>query len=163
AEQLSPLVQPSSNEQHLSQAPQVQLSLVDGGPGEDSGSVVFEVRAKADKYDANDDDSNDEGSKQRRLPWKTQCMGFLRLVKNNTTGEVRLQLHAEPRATLVLDQRLDSDYTYREEPCGPKSVMITVATDDGEGLETWRLITKGSARALADALEEHKMANATKD
>ncbi|KAK3484976.1 uncharacterized protein B0T23DRAFT_433279 [Neurospora hispaniola] len=62
----------------------------------DGAAVGFEVRAKADRCITNDD-SNDEGSKQRRPPWKTHGMASwgLRLFKNNTTGEARLQLCTE--------------------------------------------------------------------
>lgn len=44
-----------------------------------------------------DDDGNNEDSKQKRPPWKTHCIASwgLRLVKNNTTGEARLQLYTE--------------------------------------------------------------------
>ncbi|KAK3399785.1 hypothetical protein B0T20DRAFT_350356 [Sordaria brevicollis] len=162
-QRLTPLVQPSSSIQHPFRAQKAQLPVADDGPGVEDASVVFEVHATAEKYVAMNNDINGESSKQRRPPWETECMGFVRLVKNNSTGEVRLQLRSEPQATLVLDQPLDSDYTYREEPWGPKSVRISVATDKGKDSETWRTITKGSSRALADALEEHKMANVTRD
>ena len=161
---MTPSAQPSSSEQYLSQALQLQLSLVDDSPRKaDDVSVDFEVRAKAEKYDPNRDD---DVVYRDFTPWRLQGVGPLRLFKHNRTGEVRIQMHCEPRGILMLHQRLLSEYTYKAEPYGPRSIMsvaITAAADDGENWETWRITTRGSGPALANALEEHKMANAAKD
>lgn len=147
------------------EAPQEQISLVEGGPGEEDESVVYEVRAKAYKLVAPDDDDNDEsGSKEKKKPsvWKTQGVGPLRLLKHKNTGAVRMLMRVEPRGNIALNKIILPNFTYKPDATTPKNIKITTATDDGKGLETWMLTTK-TTQALADALEEHKKANEKKD
>lgn len=146
------------------EAPQEQISLVEGGPGEEDESVVYEVRAKAYKLVAPDDDDNDEGSKEKKKPsvWKTQGVGPLRLLKHKNTGAVRMLMRVEPRGNIALNKIILHNFTYKPDATTPKNIKITTATDDGKGLETWMLTTK-TTQALADALEEHKKANEKKD
>ncbi|KAK3403041.1 hypothetical protein B0T20DRAFT_344234 [Sordaria brevicollis] len=147
------------------EAPQEQISLVDGGPGEEDESVVYEVRAKAHKLVAPDDDDNDElGSKEKKKPsvWKMQGIGPLRLLKHKNTGAVRMLMRVEPRGNIALNKIILPNFTYKPEVTNPKSLKLTTATDDGKGLETWMVTTK-TTQALADALEEHKKANEKKD
>ncbi|KAL0467172.1 hypothetical protein QR685DRAFT_78666 [Neurospora intermedia] len=145
------------------EAPQEQISLVEGGPGEEDESVVYEVRAKAYKLVAPEDD-DDEGSKEKKKPsvWKTQGVGPLRLLKHKNTGAVRMLMRVEPRGNIALNKIILPNFTYKPEASAPKNIKITTATDDGKGLETWMLTTK-TTQALADALEEHKKANEKKD
>ncbi|KAK3351484.1 hypothetical protein B0H65DRAFT_418930 [Neurospora tetraspora] len=146
------------------EAPQEQISLVEGGPGEEDESVVYEVRAKAYKLVAPDDDDDDEGSKEKKKPsvWKTQGVGPLRLLKHKNTGAVRMLMRVEPRGNIALNKIILPNFTYKPDAAAPKNIKITTATDDGKGLETWMLTTK-TTQALADALEEHKKANEKKD
>ncbi|AEO56046.1 hypothetical protein MYCTH_107142 [Thermothelomyces thermophilus ATCC 42464] len=144
-------------------APQEQISLTGGGPGEEDESVVHEVRAKAVKLVTGSDSDDDSGSnadkaKKNKSPWKVQGVGPLRLLKNKTTGAVRMLLRAEPRGHVALNKAILPDFNYKAEA---KYVKVTTATDDGKGLETWMLQVKtpASAQALAEALEEHKKAN----
>ncbi|KAK3948218.1 hypothetical protein QBC32DRAFT_222470 [Pseudoneurospora amorphoporcata] len=145
------------------EAPQEQISLVEGGPGEEDESVVYEVRAKAYKLVAPDND-DDEGSKEKKKPsvWKTQGVGPLRLLKHKDTGAVRMLMRVEPRGNIALNKTILPNFTYKPDSAAPKNIKITTATDDGKGLETWMLTTK-TTQALADALEEHKKANEKKD
>ncbi|KAL2165728.1 hypothetical protein VTG60DRAFT_3941 [Thermothelomyces hinnuleus] len=144
-------------------APQEQISLTGGGPGEEDESVVHEVRAKAVKLVTGSDSDDDSGSnadkaKKNKSPWKVQGVGPLRLLKNKTTGSVRMLLRAEPRGHVALNKAILPDFNYKADA---KYVKVTTATDDGKGLETWMLQVKtpASAQALAEALEEHKRAN----
>ncbi|KAH7633464.1 hypothetical protein B0T09DRAFT_258394 [Sordaria sp. MPI-SDFR-AT-0083] len=145
------------------EAPQEQISLVEGGPGEEDESVVYEVRARAYKLAAPDDD-DDEGSKEKKKPsaWKLQGVGPLRLLKHKDTGAVRMLMRVEPRGNVALNKTILPNFTYKPDAAAPKNIKITTATDDGKGLETWMLTTK-TTQALADALEEHKKANEKKD
>lgn len=150
------------------EAPQEQISLTDGGPGEEDESVVHEVRAKAVKLvtggDAEDSGSNADKEDKKKSPWKVQGVGPLRLLKHKTTGAVRMLLRAEPRGNIALNKLVLPDFTYKVEPSGGKYVKLTAATDDGKGLETWMLQVKTNeaAKALAESLEEHKKANEKK-
>lgn len=84
-------------------------------------------------------------------------------VWSRTTRPAKCAFSFMPSRGLLSSLTSLSTLDIHKEAWDHKSVKITVAADDGDGLETWRLITKGSARALADVLEEHKMANATRD
>lgn len=150
-------------------APQEQqISLTGGGPGEEDESVVHEVRAKAVKLVKGSDSDDDSGSNadkakdsNKKNPWKVQGVGPLRLLKNKSTGVVRLLLRAEPRGHIALNKTVLPDFNYKADN---KYVKLTTATDDGKGLEMWMLQVKtpASAQALAEALEEHKKANKKK-
>ncbi|KAK4153614.1 hypothetical protein C8A00DRAFT_15174 [Chaetomidium leptoderma] len=144
------------------EAPQEQISLTDGGPGEEDESAVYEVRAKAVKLvtgaDSDDESGSNADKTKKKSPWKVQGVGPLRLLKNKTTGAVRMLLRAEPRGHVALNKAILPDFSYKAET---KYVKVTTAADDGKSLETWMLQVKtpAMAQALADALEEHKKAN----
>ncbi|KAL2263476.1 hypothetical protein VTK26DRAFT_6683 [Humicola hyalothermophila] len=158
------------------EAPQEQISLTEGGPGEEDESVVHEVRAKAVKLVTaadseeegadkdNNKDKNKDSKDSKKSPWKVMGVGPLRLLKHKTTGGVRMLLRAEPRGHIALNKAVLPNFTYKVEPGGGKYVKLTTATDDGKGLETWMLQVKtpDAAKALAEALEEHKKANEKK-
>ncbi|KAK1754504.1 nucleoporin nup61 [Echria macrotheca] len=146
------------------EAPQEQISLTDGGPGEEDESVVHEVRAKAVKLvvggDSEDDDSG--SAKDKKSPWKTQGVGPLRILKNKKTGAVRMLLRAEPRGHIALNKLVLPNFSYKVDSAGGKYIKLTTATEDGKGLETWMLQVKtaDAAKALAESLEANKSANA---
>ncbi|KAK4449159.1 nucleoporin nup61 [Podospora aff. communis PSN243] len=149
------------------EAPQEQISLTEGGPGEEDESVVHEIRAKAVKLvtggDSEDDDSGSTKDK-KKSPWVTQGIGPLRLLKHKNTGAVRMLLRAEPRGHVALNKLVLPNFIYKVEPAGSKYVKLTTATDDGKGLETWMLQVKtpDAAKQLAESLEANKKANAKK-
>ncbi len=144
------------------EAPQEQISLTDGGPGEEDESAVHEVRAKAVKLVTGGDSDDESGSNadktKKKSPWKVQGVGPLRVLKNKKTGAVRMLLRAEPRGHVALNKLVLPDFTYKAET---KYVKLTTAADDGKGLETWMLQVKTPelAQGLAAALEQHKKAN----
>ncbi|KAK4104114.1 hypothetical protein N658DRAFT_557090 [Parathielavia hyrcaniae] len=145
-------------------APQEQISLIAGGPGEEDESAVHEVRAKAVKLVTGADSDDESGSSaaadkaKNKSPWKVQGVGPLRLLRHKTTGAVRMLLRAEPRGHVALNKAVLPDFTYKADT---KYVKVTTASDDGKGLETWMLQVKtpAAAQALAEALEEHKKGN----
>jgi hypothetical protein len=150
-------------------APQEQISLTDGGPGEEDEGAVHEVRAKAVKLvtggggDSDDESGSnaDKDKAKKKSPWKVQGVGPLRLLRHKTTGTVRMLLRAEPRGHVALNKVVLPEFTYKADN---KYVKVTTASDDGKGLETWMLQVKtaAAAEALAAALEEHKKANKKK-
>ena len=149
------------------EAPQEQISLTEGGPGEEGEDVVLEVRAKAlrltqakDETDSESPSGKDNNGKAKS-PWKLMGVGPLRLLKDKETGMVRLLLRVL-RGDVALNKRVLPDFTYKPEP-GGKYVKLTTSDDKGTGLETWmiQLKTKEQATELADALEKHKGANKT--
>ncbi|KAL2132164.1 hypothetical protein VTI74DRAFT_4127 [Chaetomium olivicolor] len=150
------------------EAPQEQISLVDGGPGEEDESAVHEVRAKAVKLvtgtDSDDESGSnaDKGAAKKKSPWKVMGVGPLRLLKHKTTGAVRMLMRAEPRGHVALNKAVLPNFAYKADN---KYVKVTTASDDGKGLETWMLQVKTpeAAKALAAALEEHKIANKKED
>ncbi|KAK4141279.1 uncharacterized protein C8A04DRAFT_14204 [Dichotomopilus funicola] len=148
-------------------APQEQISLTGGGPGEEDESAVHEVRAKALKLVTSSNSNSDEESggaadkdkvAKAKSSWKTMGVGPLRILKNKKTGTVRMLLRAEPRGHVALNKTVLPDFTYKAEA---KYVKVTTASDDGKALETWMLQVKTPefATALAEALEEHKKGN----
>jgi len=147
------------------EGPQEQISLTEGGPGEEDEDVVHEVRAKAVKLvtggDSEDDDSGSAKDK-KKSPWVTQGIGPLRVLKHKNTGAVRMLLRAEPRGHVALNKLVLPNFSYKVEPAGSKYVKLTTATDDGKGLETWMLQVKtpDAAKLLAESLEASKKANA---
>ncbi|KXJ90943.1 hypothetical protein Micbo1qcDRAFT_163630 [Microdochium bolleyi] len=148
--------EPQTQDDGDAEAPQEQLSLTEGGPGEEDETIVHEVRAKAIKFipinkDADDDDA-------RKSPWSTQGVGPLRVLKNKTTGTVRLLLRAEPRGHIALNKALLSDASYTAKD---KTVNLMTSDDKGTSLETWVLQVKKPefANELAAILEANKSAN----
>ncbi|KAH8893178.1 hypothetical protein GQ53DRAFT_645089 [Thozetella sp. PMI_491] len=143
--------------------PQAQISLTDGGPGEEDESVVHEVRAKALKLvtKSDKDDDDEEDKKDDKNPWKVQGVGPLRVLKHKTTGAVRILLRAEPRGSVAMNKALLPNFTYKPEANGGKYVKITTSDDSGTGLETWmvQVKTPALAKALADVLEASKDAS----
>lgn len=145
--------------------PQEQISLTNGGPGEEDESVVHEIRAKALKLVTAADDSDDDASSNKtKSPWRTQGVGPLRVLQHKATGAVRMLLRAEPRGHVALNKLVLPNFSYRVEPAGGKYVKMTTASDDGKGLETWMLQVKtaAAAEALAKVLEHNKKANEKK-
>ncbi|KAI1850707.1 hypothetical protein JX266_003989 [Neoarthrinium moseri] len=138
------------------EAPQEQISLTEGGPGEEDEIVLHEVRAKATKYVPVE--AGAEDSPAGKSPWKIQGVGPLRMLKNKTTGHVRILLRAEPRGHIAMNKMLISGIEYQ---AIGKQVKFMAAKDDGSGLETWLLQVKKpeSAVELASKMEENKAAN----
>ncbi|XXH03978.1 hypothetical protein Hte_010387 [Hypoxylon texense] len=132
-----------------------QISLTNGGPGEEDETILHEVRAKAIKYvpvvKGDDDDEN-------KSPWSTQGVGPLRVLKNKTTGSVRVLLRAEPRGHIAMNKALLPDVEYKAKD---KTVNFVASNEVGSGLETWVLQVKKPdfAQQLAGVLEANKSAN----
>ncbi|ORY68812.1 uncharacterized protein BCR38DRAFT_334897 [Pseudomassariella vexata] len=147
--------EPQTQQGYDDEAPQEQISLINGGPGEEDETILHEVRAKAIVYKAVKPDEDDADKKS---PWRTQGIGPLRVLKNKTTGTVRILLRAEPRGHIALNKTILSDYTYKADA---KTLKITAASDDGNSLETWLLQVKRPEMAaeLAGVLEANKAAN----
>ncbi|ETS81866.1 hypothetical protein PFICI_06868 [Pestalotiopsis fici W106-1] len=135
--------------------PQEQISLTEGGPGEEDEEVLHEVRAKAIKYV---DVKPGEDSPASKSPWQTQGVGQLRLLKHKNTGQVRILLRADPRGHIAMNKSLLSGPEYKADK---KTVRVMVSKDDGSGLETWVLQMKEaeSAVKLAAAFESWKTSN----
>ncbi|KAK7744467.1 hypothetical protein SLS53_003351 [Cytospora paraplurivora] len=143
--------------------PQEQISLTDGGPGEEDEAVVHEVRAKALRLvpsKADDDDKAGSKDKKGASNWKTEGLGPLRVLKHKTTGVVRILLRAEPRGNIAMNKVVLPEFDYKVDK-GAKWVKVPCARDDGKGLETWMLQVKTNEFAvkLAGTLEENKKAN----
>ncbi|KAF3058149.1 Nucleoporin nup61 [Daldinia childiae] len=138
------------------EAPQEQISLITGGPGEEDEMILHEVRAKAIKFVPIVKGSDDE--EERKSPWSTQGVGPLRVLKNKTSGTVRVLLRAEPRGHIAMNKAILSDIEYKAKE---KTVNFVAANDEGSGLETWVLQVKKpeSAQQLAGILEANKSAN----
>ena len=142
---------------------QEQISLTEGGPGEEDETVIHEVRAKAVKLVTGGDSEDDSSSSKTKNPWKTQGVGPLRILKHKTTGAVRMLLRAEPRGHVALNKLVLPNFSYKVDPAGGKYVKLTTASDDGKSLETWMLQVKtpAAAKELAESLEANKAANKT--
>ena len=138
------------------EAPQEQISLTEGGPGEEDEEVLHEVRAKAIKYVPVTKDGDEEAKSE--APWRTQGVGPLRILKNKSTGSVRMLLRAEPRGHIAMNKALLPDIAYTAKE---KTISFAAAADSGSGLETWVLQVKKPefAKELASVLEEKKTAN----
>lgn len=148
-----------ANDEDATQDP--QLSLVEGGPGEEQEEVVHEVRVKASRFaKAHPDDDEETQAKKKKTPWQTQGLGPLRVLKHKETGSVRLLLRTEPSGKVAMNKLVLPNFEYKAEE-GMKWLKVSTATDDGKGLETWMLQVKTheSAVQLAAILEENKVAN----
>lgn len=133
-----------------------QISLTNGGPGEEDETILHEVRAKAIKYVPIVKGSEEE--EENKSPWSTQGVGPLRVLKNKTTGSVRVLLRAEPRGHIAMNKALLPDVEYKAKD---KTVNFVASNESGSGLETWVLQVKKSdfAQQLAGVLETNKSAN----
>ncbi|KAK9421520.1 hypothetical protein SUNI508_05755 [Seiridium unicorne] len=149
---------PEPQTQHAegdAEAPQEQISLTQGGPGEEDEETVFEVRAKAMNYVPV---TPGEDSPSSKSPWQTKGIGPLRLLKHKTTGQVRILLRAEPRGHIAMNKTLLAGVDYKADG---KTVKVMTSNDDGSGLETWVLQVRKAEDAvgLASAFESWKAAN----
>ncbi|KAK8032951.1 hypothetical protein PG991_002349 [Apiospora marii] len=148
---------PEPQTQDGEEAPQEQISLTTGGPGEENEEILLEVRAKATKFVpvVKGGDGDEDGNKS---PWRTQGLGPLRVLKNKSTGCVRLLLRAEPRGHVAMNKALLSQFEYKPDNVKKTSIKIMTANDDGAGLETWLLQVKKpeTAAELATVLEANK-------
>ncbi|KAI0813380.1 hypothetical protein GGR55DRAFT_574244 [Xylaria sp. FL0064] len=133
-----------------------QISLTEGGPGEEDETLLHEVRAKAIKYIPVQ--KGDEDQEKEKSPWSTRGVGPLRVLKNKSTGAVRILLRAEPRGHVALNKTILPDVEYKPKL---KTLNFVTADDNGSGLETWVLQVKSAALAteLAGVLEANKIAN----
>ncbi|KAK8083357.1 Nucleoporin [Apiospora saccharicola] len=148
---------PEPQTQDGEEAPQEQISLTTGGPGEENEEILLEVRAKATKFVpvVKGGDADEDGNKS---PWRTQGLGPLRVLKNKNTGCVRLLLRAEPRGHVAMNKALLAQFEYKPDTVKKTSIKIMTAKDDGAGLETWLLQVKKPEMAaeLATVLEANK-------
>lgn len=136
--------------------PHEQISLTEGGPGEEDETVVHEVRCKVLKFTpaSKDADSGDD-KPASKSPWSTQGVGPFRLLKNKSSGALRMLVRAEPRGHVVLNRGLLPNVAYTAEA---KYVKMTTSNEKGDGLETWMIQVKTAdmAKETAKILEEHK-------
>lgn len=148
--------EPQTQNEDGEEGPQEQISLTDGGPGEEDEIILHEVRAKAIKYVTISKDSEDD--EEKKSPWATQGVGPLRVLKNKSTGTVRVLLRAEPRGHIAMNKALLPDIEYKSKE---KTVTFAAVKDDGAGLETWLLQVKKPefAQELVRVLEANKSAN----
>lgn len=148
---------PEPQTQDGEEAPQEQISLTTGGPGEENEEILLEVRAKATKFVpvVKGGDADEDGNKS---PWRTQGLGPLRVLRNKNTGCVRLLLRAEPRGHVAMNKALLAQFDYKPDTVKKTSIKIMTAKDDGAGLETWLLQVKKPEMAaeLATVLEANK-------
>lgn len=139
-----------------------QVSLTDGGPGEEDEEVVHEVRAKALRHTPlkPDEDEDEDEKDKKKSPWRTEGLGPLRVLKHKTTGVVRILLRTEPSGKVAMNKLVLPEIEYKVDK-GAKWMKMITAKDDGKGLETWMLQVRNNEFAvkLASALEEHKVAN----
>ncbi|KAK8020407.1 hypothetical protein PG990_005545 [Apiospora arundinis] len=151
---------PEPQTQDGEEAPQEQISLTTGGPGEEDEEILIEVRAKATKFVpvVKGGDGDEDGNKS---PWRTQGLGPLRVLKNKTTGAVRLLLRAEPRGHVAMNKALMAKFDYKPDTVKKTSIKVMAAKDDGSGIETWLLQVKKpeTAAELAAVLEANKHSN----
>lgn len=138
--------------------PHEQISLTEGGPGEEDETVIHEVRCKVLKFvpagkDA-DKDSGDDKPKSKS-PWSTQGVGPFRLLKNKSSGALRMLVRAEPRGHVVLNRGLLPNVSYTADA---KYVKMTTSNETGDGLETWMIQVKTAdmAKETAKILEDNK-------
>ncbi|KAI0537222.1 hypothetical protein GGR58DRAFT_513964 [Xylaria digitata] len=149
--------EPQAPHEDGEEGPQEQISLTEGGPGEEDETILHEVRAKAIKY-IPVPQQGDEDEEKGKSPWSTRGVGPLRILKNKSTGAVRMLLRAEPRGHVALNKTILPDVEYKVKS---KTVHFLASDDSGSGLETWMLQVKKpeSATALAEVLEANKVAN----
>ncbi|KAI1100948.1 hypothetical protein F4804DRAFT_344325 [Jackrogersella minutella] len=148
--------EPQTQNEGGEEASHEQISLTEGGPGEEDEIILHEVRAKAIKFVPVSKGGDEEDEK--KSPWSTQGVGPLRVLKNKSTGTVRMLLRAEPRGHIALNKALISDLEYSAKE---KTVNFAAASDNGLDLETWVLQVKKpeSAQQLVNVLEANKGAN----
>lgn len=126
-----------------------QIDLGNGGPGEDDEDIVYDVKAKALKYDA-------KRETPEKKEWVTRGVGRCRVLKHRETGKVRILMRQEAIGKIALNVGLLPSLRYVQEK---KCVRIPVPVDQGK-IESW-MVQVGKvedAAALARVLEESKSA-----
>ncbi|ROT41375.1 hypothetical protein SODALDRAFT_357411 [Sodiomyces alkalinus F11] len=138
--------------------PHEQVTLTQGGPGEEDETAVHEVRSKVLKFVTASEaaeDSGDEDKNKSKSPWVTRGIGPFRLLKHNTSGAVRMLVRAEPRGHVVLNRALLPNITYKNDG---KYVKLVTSNEKGDGVETYMVQVKNAevAKELAEVLEKYK-------
>lgn len=123
-----------------------QINLTAGGPGEENENVVYEVRAKAQKFVTEGDS---KGS------WAVKGMGPLRILKHKDTQASRILMRQDPTGAIVVNKSILGGIKYKS---SAKTVKVITAADSGEGMETFVLQVKTAEMAteLASMLEANK-------
>ncbi|KAI4165989.1 MAG: hypothetical protein LQ342_000420 [Letrouitia transgressa] len=126
-----------------------QIDLSNGGPGEDDEDIIYDVKAKALKYDA-------KKETPEKKEWVTRGVGRCRVLKHRETGKVRILMRQEAIGKIALNVGLLPSLWYVQEK---KCVRVPVPVDQGK-IESW-MVQVGKvedAAALARVLEENKSA-----
>ncbi|KAJ3560307.1 hypothetical protein NPX13_g9348 [Xylaria arbuscula] len=125
--------EPQATQEDGEEAAHAQISLTEGGPGEEDETIVHEVRAKALVFVPVQ--KGDEEDK-KKSPWSTRGVGPSVFSRTRRLG-------------------------LNEYKSKAKTVNFIASTDDGSGLETWVLQVKTPelATKLASVLEANKSAN----
>ncbi|KAH0566243.1 hypothetical protein GP486_000364 [Trichoglossum hirsutum] len=120
-----------------------QLDLTTGGPGEEDEDVIFEVRAKAFKYD------------QQGKQYKSHGVGPFRVLRHRETGKARMLLRSDPNGNVALNASLLKEIKYESKTA--KFVSVVTASESGK-LDSWQVKVGKDEDAieLARVLEENK-------
>ncbi|KAL9045609.1 MAG: hypothetical protein Q9214_001375, partial [Letrouitia sp. 1 TL-2023] len=124
-----------------------QIDLSNGGPGEDDEDIIYDVKAKALKYDA-------KKETPEKKEWVTRGVGRCRVMKHRETGKVRILMRQEAIGKIALNVGLLPSLQYVQEK---KCVRVPVPVDKGK-IESW-MVQVGKvedAATLARVLEENK-------
>ncbi|KAL9610770.1 MAG: hypothetical protein Q9167_004553 [Letrouitia subvulpina] len=126
-----------------------QIDLSNGGPGEDDEDTIYDVKAKALKYDSKKETPD-------KKEWVVRGVGRCRIMKHRETGKVRILMRQEAIGKIALNVGLLPSLQYVQEK---KCVRVPVPVDKGK-IESW-MVQVGKvedAAALARVLEENKSA-----
>ena len=138
----------SANEGAEEAQKDTQLSLLESRPGEENEDVLYEVRAKLLKQ---------EGEPKE---WKSMGVGPLRILKDKTTGKVRMVLRADPAASVILNTGILPGVSYKPvSHAGKESSALKFASVTPDGALASRVLkvkTVAMAQEMSSILEKEK-------
>ncbi|MCJ1398366.1 hypothetical protein MMC11_001564 [Xylographa trunciseda] len=131
-----------------------QIDLASARAGEESEECLLEVKAKSLElgWATTKDEVQDQSQEKK---WITKGLGPLRILKDHTTGRVRIVHRMEGSGKIILNAALMAGMTYKH--AADKTVTFGVATGAGS-IAQWSIMVgqKEKAAQLAGLLESNK-------
>jgi hypothetical protein len=133
-----------------------QQDLMDENPGEENEDLLYECKTKPLVMAVG------ERAKQLKVKertWTPRGMNRLRILKDRTTGRVRVVIRREPGASITVNSYLFPDEVYEVRDQGEKaSGAVSARFQDGEYMDAYvlKVSTKAMAEEISGLLNKHK-------
>ncbi|MCJ1396275.1 hypothetical protein MMC18_009164, partial [Xylographa bjoerkii] len=135
--------------------PDAQIDLASARRGEEDEECLLEVKAKSLELGSITPKDEPQNNVSQEKKWIKRGLGPLRILKNRSTGKVRIVHRVETVGKIILNAALMQGMTYKH--ATDKTVTFGVATGAGN-IAQWTIMvgSKEKAAELASLLEGNK-------